>query len=151
MSDMDDLYQEVLLEHAKSKRRKFKPAGSCSCVQGFNPLCGDEVSFYVVLKDGVVSEASFEGQGCAISQASASMAAQQSTGLDVKEARRQLGLALSWVVTGAGDRAALDDWEALGGVSRFPMRVKCATMPIRAALAALGLPAGDTLELGDAP
>lgn len=151
MSEMDELYQEVLLEHAKSKRHKFKPAGPCSCAQGSNPLCGDEISFYIVAKDGMVGEASFEGEGCAISQASASMAAQQAKGMPVAEARRQLGMALSRVLTGAGPGAELEDWEALGGVSRFPMRVKCATMPLRAALAALDLPAGNTLEVGDAP
>ena len=149
MSELDDLYQEVLLEHAKSVSRRYKPAGPCSCAQGFNPLCGDEVAFYCAREGRLVREASFEGQGCAISQASASMAAQAAQGLSTEEALAELECALAWVKGESSQEPKMEDWAALGGVSKFPMRVKCATMPIRAALESLKSPQGAVVEVGD--
>jgi nitrogen fixation NifU-like protein len=151
MSEIDELYQEVLLEHSKNRRYKYKPVGACACALGFNPLCGDEVSFFTQFQDGVVTCASYEGQGCAISQASASMAAQQALGSEVGDAKRQLRLALAWIISGKEPAPRQEDWLALGGVSKFPMRVKCATMPLRAALASLELGLNETVEIKDAP
>lgn len=149
-ADLDDLYQEVLLDHAKSAKRRGKPASACSSAEAFNPLCGDEVSFYVGKKNGRVEAVGYQGQGCAISQASASIAAQAIDGLPLAKARRELEAALSYIKTGEGVKPSDSDWEALGGVGRFPMRVKCATMAVRAALEALRNEEGQSVGLEDA-
>lgn len=147
-NELDDLYQETLMDHAKSKKNRYKPLGLCSCVSAHNPLCGDEVDFYVV-KDGrnFVVEACYEGKGCAISQAATSIAADSMIGLSSAEASDLLAKALAYV-TGKGSADGVDgDWGALGGVVKFPMRVKCASMGIRAALGALQAKQGDVHEI----
>lgn len=150
MSEFDELYQETLLERAKSARRRGRLAPPCGCAQAYNPLCGDEVAFFARRAGGVVEAMRYEGQGCAISQASASMAAEAAEGRPESEGRAELERALAWI-KGGGEKPEMEDWEALGGVSKFPMRVKCATMPIRAAIASLGAPDGAELEVGDEP
>lgn len=147
--ELNDLYQDVLLEHCKSSRRRYRPASSCSCVEAYNPLCGDEISFYIHKDHDAVATASYECKGCAISQATASIVAQSMEGRSVSEAREELHAALSWVRGDSELQPKHEDWGALGGVAKFPMRVKCATMPLRAALAALDAPEGVQLELGD--
>lgn len=157
VGELDELYQEVLLDHSKSGARRASKDGKelallrerCSCAEAFNPLCGDEIAFYIRKDGGVVAEAAYAGQGCAISQASASMAAQAIEGLPAEEATGELQTALKMLMGEAGAAPKMDDWQALAGVGKYPMRVKCATMAIRAALAAIELQDGDQIELGD--
>ena len=129
MSDLRDLYQEVILDHYR-KPRNFGPLVDADRkAEGFNPLCGDRLTLYVKLKDGVITDASFEGSGCAISTASASLLTESIKGKTEREAER-LFQGFHDVVTGgvATPDVALGKLEALVGVREFPVRVKCATL-----------------------
>jgi nitrogen fixation NifU-like protein len=134
MSDLRDLYQEVILDHSKKPRNFGKPAHANHTAQGHNPLCGDRVTIYLDLgEDGRVKEVTFEGSGCAISMASASIMTEMLKGKTVDEAKT-LFEKFHGVVTGEDedlsgtDGVDLDRLEALSGVREFPMRVKCATL-----------------------
>ena len=139
MSDLRDLYQEVILDHGRSPRNFGKLEGARSA-HGHNPLCGDLVTVYVVMNDDVIEDLRFEGSGCAISTAAASMMTQALKGMTLEEAESLFERYHS-VVTGRAD--ASEDTEDLGklavfeGVAEFPLRVKCATLSwhtLRAAL-----------------
>ena len=139
-SDLDELYQSVILDHNRAPRN-FRPlAGANRHAEGRNPLCGDVYEVWLRLDGDLISEATFQGQGCAISKASASMMTQAVKGKTVAEAR-ELFERFHEVVTGsdrtrnpeqaAGGRtpAALPNkLEVFRGVSAFPIRVKCATL-----------------------
>jgi len=139
MSDLRDLYQDVILDHGKSPRNFGKIEGAQSA-HGHNPLCGDLVTVYVVVKDGVIEELKFEGSGCAISTASASMMTQALVGKPIEEVQ-VIFERYHAVVTGrADDEHTVEDLGKLAvfeGVAEFPLRVKCATLSwhtLRAAL-----------------
>ena len=134
MSDLRELYQEVILDHSRKPRNFGKPAEVHHMAQGHNPLCGDRVTVYLDLdSDGRITEVSFEGSGCAISMASASIMTEMLTGKTVAEAKTLFDK-FHGVVTGededlsGADGIDLDRLEALAGVREFPMRVKCATL-----------------------
>ena len=148
MDKLDELYMELLIEHATSKLNM----GSVffegfSKVEAFNPLCGDKVVFRVSKSDSGRATAKYECSGCAISRAAASMSAQAIIdALSVDDAKRALNEALQYTKIGGDNPPAAGDWVALGGVAQYPMRVKCATMSIRAAIAALDLGSGQSME-----
>jgi len=133
VSDLRDLYQEVILDHSR-KPRNFRVLQHARCANGHNPLCGDRVSIFLDLAGGVIREVSFQGNGCAISTASASMMTEALKGKTVEEAQRLFGLFHNLVTTGP-EQATRESEEALGklavfeGVREFPVRVKCATLP----------------------
>ena len=134
MSDLRELYQEVILDHSRKPRNFGKPVEVHHMAQGHNPLCGDRVTVYLDLDgDGRVTEVTFEGSGCAISMASASIMTEMLKGKTVSEAK-SLFDKFHGVVTGededmsGADGIDLDRLEALAGVREFPMRVKCATL-----------------------
>lgn len=134
MDDLRDLYQEVILDHGKSPRNFRHPADANRRAEGDNPLCGDRLTVYLKLgPDGVVEDAAFEGRGCAISIASASMMTEIVAG-KTEEQARALFRRFHDFVTGKDDAAGSggdDDLEklvVLAGVKQFPMRVKCATL-----------------------
>jgi nitrogen fixation NifU-like protein len=147
MSELSDLYQEVVLEHGKRPRnfrRLDESADGTSKAEGHNPLCGDRVTVYVrVGADGTIEDAAFQGSGCAISTASASLMTERLKGLRVDDVA-PLFERFHDLVTGrpsAADDEALGKLAAFAGVSEFPMRVKCATLAwhtLKAALAAKG-------------
>jgi nitrogen fixation NifU-like protein len=132
---MDDslreLYQEVILDHSRHPRHFGALEGATHVGEGYNPLCGDRVKIYLLLDDaGRIAEIKFEGKGCAISQASASLMTDMLTGRTVEEAETLMGGFLH-LVKGEETELAGDDRERLevmAGVSAFPMRVKCATL-----------------------
>lgn len=130
MSELRDLYQEVILDHSKNPRNQHAIPGAREA-RGHNPLCGDQITVYLVVEDNVVADVAFEGQGCAISTAAASMMTQAVKGKTREEAARMFH-AYHEVVTGRAD--LLDVADELGklavfaGVSEFPVRVKCATL-----------------------
>jgi nitrogen fixation NifU-like protein len=129
MSDLRDLYQEVILDHYR-KPRNFGPlADADRKAEGFNPLCGDRLTLYVKLMGDVITDASFEGSGCAISTASASLLTESIKGKTEREAER-LFQGFHDVVTGgvATSDVDLGKLEVLVGVREFPVRVKCATL-----------------------
>lgn len=133
---MDDslreLYQEVILDHSRHPRHFGALEGATHSGQGYNPLCGDRVTVHLKLdSDARIADIAFEGKGCAISQASASMMTEMLEGRTIAEAEKLMGGFLH-LVKGEGpgdlneeDRERLD---VMGGISEFPMRVKCATL-----------------------
>ena len=129
MNELGDLYQELILEHYRRPRNFGRLEGANRTAEGFNPLCGDRLSVYLKLKDGVIEDAKFEGQGCAISTASASLLTEAVKGKTESEAQA-LFRSFQDLVTQTGDvpRPELGKLEALAGVRHFPVRVKCATL-----------------------
>ena len=141
MYDLADLYQELILDHNKSPRNFRRPQQPSRKAQGYNPLCGDRVTVYVVLADDLVEDIAFEGSGCAISTAAASMMTQKLKGKTIGEAEAlfQKFRDLLAGETSADGGPQLGKLEAFSGVRRFPARVKCATLAwhtMKAALAA---------------
>jgi nitrogen fixation NifU-like protein len=140
MSDLRELYQEVILEHNRSPRNFQKLGAANRTAEGYNPLCGDQITLYLQLEGDVIRGIGFQGSGCAISKASASMMTSSLKGKTRAEAEA-LFEKFHKLVT--GDPGATPDLEGLGklavfsGVCEFPIRVKCASLPwhtLRAAL-----------------
>ena len=134
MSALRELYQEVILDHGKSPRNFGKPEHVNCESSGHNPLCGDTVTIYLRLNDGIVEEAGFEGRGCAISIASASMMTDILQGKSLDEVRVMFE-SFHHLVTedeaaceGGFDGEEFEKLMVLSGVREFPMRVKCATL-----------------------
>ncbi len=139
MAGLNDLYQEILLEH-NSKPRNFRQLENATqSAEGFNPLCGDLVTVYLNVADGVITDVSFQGTGCAISRASASMMTQSVKGQTTEKAE-ELFEAFRLMMTHPElelDYDTLGDLESLSGVVEFPTRIKCAVLvwhTLRAAL-----------------
>jgi nitrogen fixation NifU-like protein len=146
MNDLDELYQTLILEHNKAPRNFRALASSTGHAEGRNPLCGDSFEIWVEVKDGIIADASFQGQGCAISKASASMMTTAIKGKSVAEATA-LFERFHQVVTGrtpdvpgakSEARQVLGCLSAFAGVSAFPIRVKCATLAWHAMMKAVG-------------
>lgn len=141
MSELSDLYQELILDHAKRPRNRRRLEAPAVHAEGHNPLCGDRLTVFLVVKDGRVADVAFEGQGCAISTASASLMTESVKGKPVAEARALFERVHALLTAPHGEGAALA--EGLGklavfaGVSEFPMRVKCASLSWHTFLAAL--------------
>lgn len=129
--DLKDLYKDIIVDHNRSPRNFRKIEGATRQVEGFNPLCGDKLTLYLKLDGETIEDLSFEGSGCAISVASASLMTQALKGKPVSEAERIFG-SMHELLTGkdaAGvDSAALGKLAALEGVREYPSRVKCATL-----------------------
>ena len=147
MAGIEDLYREIILDHYRAPRNRGElPVPPAHKVEGFNPLCGDEVVLYLELDDGVVTDVRTAGQGCSISQASTSMMSAAVKGKPISEARRVIDAFLALMHThethlegapesangdgdgGGGGDVRLGDLEALQGVVKFPVRIKCATL-----------------------
>lgn len=131
MNEMQELYQEIILDHNKRPRNFGKIEGYTHHAEGNNPLCGDEIEVFVRVKDGVIDDIAFQGEGCAICKASGSLMTSTLKGRTVEEAHREFGIVIE-ILTGREDsEAALDevgDLAALQGVRQFPARIKCATL-----------------------
>lgn len=138
MSDLRDLYQEVILDHSKNPRNFREPEKCTRRVNGHNPLCGDRLTVFLTLEDGVVKDVSFKGTGCAISTAAASMMTEVLQGKTEAEAE-VIFEKYHEMLTGDSETPP-DDMGKLAvfsGVREFPIRVKCATLAwhtVRAAL-----------------
>ena len=139
MSDLSELYQEVILDHYR-RPRNFKTLDDARSAEGYNPLCGDRLKVYVRCVDGRIEEVAFEGSGCAISQASASVMTETLKGKTLSE-MQELFRRFQNLVTGKGDGmeglAELGEMAAMSGVKEFPSRVKCATLGWHTLAAAL--------------
>ena len=142
MSELDELYQSVILDHNRAPRNFRKLEDATNHAEGRNPLCGDQFDVWLKLDGDIISEAAFLGQGCAISKASASMMTQAVKGKSVSEARALFD-EFREVVTGSGGPASLPSkLEVFRGVSAFPIRVKCATLSWHAMKTALEMKDG---------
>jgi len=151
MPGLEDLYREIILDHYRSPRNRGElPAPPATRVEGFNPLCGDEIVVFVEVTDGVVSDIRIGGQGCSISQSSASMmsAAVKGRTLDEVDALTRSFKGMMSIheqsLDGEGEveietdpEVKLGDLEALRGVVKFPVRIKCATLSWNTLLQAL--------------
>jgi nitrogen fixation protein NifU and related proteins len=133
---VDDLYREVILEHFKSPRNKGPLPEADLKADGMNPLCGDKISLSARVKDGKVAEVHFDGHGCAISQSSASMMTAVFKGRPVEETKEltRLFKSIFGIESGNGEAPVkfthddLGDLQALEGVKRYPVRIKCALL-----------------------
>jgi nitrogen fixation NifU-like protein len=148
MAGLEDLYREIILDHYRNPRNRGElPAPPAHKVEGFNPLCGDEIIVYLEVGDGSVRDLRITGQGCSISQSSASMMSTAVKGKTVAEARATIRAFKSLMsiheqrLDGTDDESddsgvlpepdpqvKLGDLEALQGVVKFPVRIKCATL-----------------------
>lgn len=140
MADLDDLYQEVILDHNKSPRNFRVMAEANRKSEGYNPLCGDHVTVYVRLEDGLIRDISFQGSGCAISKASASIMTAELKGKSEGEAQSLFDNVHKMLTGEAGSEGA-GKLAILSGVCKFPARVKCASLAWHTLHAAL---TGDT-------
>jgi len=131
---LDDLYRRVIMDHYQKPRNRGRIEDGAVTVDLNNPTCGDRVSVQMRVKDGTIEEAKFLGEGCSISLASASMMTEAVKGLNVEEALRLVDL-FSEMMQGKDvdfEQFPLEDIEALSGVSKFPARIKCATLAWKA-------------------
>jgi nitrogen fixation protein NifU and related proteins len=138
MPDLRELYQEVILDHHKRPRNFHKLEDANRHAEGFNPLCGDKIQLYLRVEDGIVRDAGFEGSGCAISTASASLMTEMLKGRTEAESEA-LFQKFHDLVTGKSmpDSASLGKLAVFSGVREYPVRVKCAVLAwhtLRAAL-----------------
>ena len=133
MPDLRELYQSIILDHNKKPRNFRKPERANREANGWNPLCGDKVTVYLTVSDdGVVEEAGFQGSGCAISTASASMMTQAVKGKTLDQALEIFDRFHEFVAGPRGvdgDPGTLGKLAVFSGVREYPMRVKCATLP----------------------
>jgi nitrogen fixation NifU-like protein len=137
MSGLEDLYREIILDHYRSPRNRGELATPpAHRVEGFNPLCGDEIVLYLLVDDDVVSDIAISGQGCSISQSSASMMSAAVKGKTVDEVRSLLRRFKAMMTIDDGgetepepvDPETFGELAALQGVVKFPVRIKCATL-----------------------
>ncbi len=142
MNELDELYQELIIDHSRHPRNfhRIEGCGHANCVtaEGANPLCGDKLTIYLEISDDRITDLSFEGSGCAIFTASASLMTEALQGLSVEAAHTKLKGFLR-LLTGeaeAGTSQKMGKLIALAGVREFPMRVKCATLAWRTVEAA---------------
>lgn len=133
MSNLDQLYRSVIMDHYKKPRNKGAIEGSNVSIDMNNPTCGDRIHLTLQVEDGIVSDAKFEGEGCSISMSSASMMTQMVKGKTTEEAV-ELAHVFSDMMLGKEHDEDLDlgDVEALSGVAQFPARIKCATLAWKA-------------------
>lgn len=129
MTDLRELYQEIILDHNKQPRNFRTPDHPQRQAEGYNPLCGDRVTIYVEVEDGHIRDICFQGAGCAISQASASLMTEAVEGKSLDEAQDLFeGFHTLLTEDGATASEDLGKLAALAGVRDYPMRVKCATL-----------------------
>jgi nitrogen fixation NifU-like protein len=145
MPGLEDLYREIILDHHRNPRNRGELAPPASHAVGHNPLCGDEIDVYLEVTDGVVSDVKVGGQGCSISQSSASMMSQAVKGKPIAEVRALVRRFKGMMSIPDEDgntiepdpAVKLGDLEALQGVVKFPVRIKCATLAWNTLLDAL--------------
>lgn len=142
MNDLRELYQDIILDHGQHPRNFVKPALYSHDAHGHNPLCGDQVTIYLTVEDGIIKEAHFQGRGCAISTASASLMTEVLEGKTLEQAQALFN-DFQQRATGhdqpvpAGLEEEVERLEPLTGVRAYPTRVKCAVLPWHTLIAAL--------------
>ena len=147
MSDLNDLYQEVILDHNRRPRNFHALADANHSAEGYNPLCGDRLTLYIKVDNGVVTDVGFEGAGCAISKASASLMTDAVKGKSVAEAQALFDRFHRMVTTPPEEPVEdLGKLSALAGVREFPVRVKCASLAWHTLKAAMAKAARTSTE-----
>lgn len=131
MSELRELYQEMVLDHNSRPRNFRKLEGATHQSEGFNPLCGDRITLYLQMEGDLIEDVAFQGTGCAISRASASMMTQSIKGKTIEQAEEIFAAFHRMVTRNVGETYESDDLgdlEVLSGVAEFPSRVKCASL-----------------------
>ena len=134
MPGLEDLYREIILDHYKNPRNRGELEPPAVRAEGHNPLCGDEIQVYLQIENGIVSDVKISGQGCSISQSSASMMSAAIKGKTIEEVRALVSRFRHMMSidedndSPADDSVPLGDLEALQGVVKFPVRIKCAVL-----------------------
>jgi len=137
MSELRELYQQVILDHNRKPRNFRRVPQPTQRAEGHNPLCGDYVSVELKVEDGMIRDIGFQGSGCAISKASASMMTGSLQGKTMAEAEALFGRFHRMVTEDGAESEALGKLAVFAGVREFPSRIKCATLPWHTAHAAL--------------
>jgi len=141
MSELSDLYQEVILDHNRRPRNFHALTEASHSAEGYNPLCGDRLTLYLKVSGDTIEDVSFEGAGCAISKASASMMTESIKGKTIAEAEALFGRFQRMITAPPGGQAEqLGKLTSLSGVRQFPIRVKCASLPLHTLKAAIENP-----------
>lgn len=131
MPGLEDLYREIILDHYRSPRNRGQLDPPAVSAEGHNPLCGDEITVWLDVRDGRIADVRFSGSGCSISQSSASMMTTAIKGRALAEVRAVISRFKQMMTVEEGVEStsvALGDLEALKGVVKFPVRIKCATL-----------------------
>ncbi len=140
MSNLEDLYREIILDHYRSPRNRGElPSPPAIRAEGFNPLCGDEITVYLDVRDGVIADIKLTGRGCSISQSSSSLMSAAVKGKTVEEAREKIAMFKQMMTVHQStlekdaqpaevDLRAIGELAALQGVVKFPVRIKCAML-----------------------
>jgi nitrogen fixation NifU-like protein len=128
-AELDELYRDIILDHYRNPRHRGSLTDPSASHEGLNPLCGDEVTVDIAVRDNRIEDIAYRGSGCSISQSSASMMTDAVAGKSVDEARHVIG-SFTEMMRGSDeiDPEELGDLEAMAGVRKFPVRVKCATL-----------------------
>jgi nitrogen fixation NifU-like protein len=137
MSDLRDLYQQVILDHNRKPRNFRKIADASRTAEGYNPLCGDQITVYLTVEDGVVKDAAFQGSGCAISKAAASMMTASVIGKPEAEVEALFHRVHAMLTGANGVAAEVGKLTVFAGVREFPSRIKCVTLAWHTLQAAL--------------
>ncbi len=140
MNELQELYQEIILDHNKRPRNFRQLEDTTHFAQGYNPLCGDELTIYLHLSNGTIEDVSFQGEGCAISKASASLMTLQVKGKSTADARREISRVVNMLTAPEEPQIEFEemgDLASLSGIRLFPVRVKCATLAWHALEAAI--------------
>ena len=140
MFDSQELYQEIVMDHNRRPRNFGSMTDSTATSEGFNPLCGDQITLFLKVSEDIVEDISFEGVGCAISKSSASMMTEGVIGKSVEEALTVFAAFREMITAksdGSKDSEILGDLEILKGVAQYPTRIKCATLSWHTLQAAL--------------
>jgi nitrogen fixation NifU-like protein len=144
MPGLEDLYREVILDHYRTPRNKGELPPPATCTEGTNPLCGDEIRLFLDVTDGVIRDVRFSGHGCSISQSSASMMTAAVKGKSVADVRglvhrfKEMMSIEESAEESPAPVGSMGDMEALRGVVKYPVRIKCAVLGWNTLLEALG-------------
>src|SRR3712207_5263194 len=144
--ELDDLYKEIILDHYRRPRNKGELAAADAWAEGVNPVCGDEIVVQIALDGDRIDRVGFRGKGCSISQASASLMTEAIKDRDIADAGRLKTEFEAMLVDGAEPAAELGDLEALQGVARFHVRIKCALLGWKVLAEALAARGGKRIE-----
>jgi nitrogen fixation NifU-like protein len=129
MNELQELYQQVIIDHNHNPRNFHEIEHPSHSAKGHNPLCGDKIDIYLTIKDDIITEVSFMGSGCAISKASSSLMTETLLGKTVAEAQKLFDSVHRMITSGKTDVEGIGKLAVLSGVHKFPARVKCAILP----------------------
>ena len=129
MNDLQDLYQQVIIDHNHNPRNFHEIEHPSHSAKGHNPLCGDKIDIFLIVKNDIIVEVCFTGSGCAISKASSSLMTEALTGKTIAVAEKLFEAVHDMIINGKTDVEGIGKLAVLSGVHKYPARVKCAILP----------------------